>query len=99
MKVHAANVREAGNQYILVHKSEGKRPLVRSWNKEIQKLYERSISRMLDSSSSKRGPVAGFCGHGNETLSYIKGGIFINQLSNYFVLNKISAPQSLGEFI
>jgi hypothetical protein len=42
----------------------------------------------MDLSGSGRGPVAGSCEHGNETASAIKGGEFLDQLNNYYLLNK-----------
>jgi hypothetical protein len=37
----------------------------------------------LDVSGSGMGPVAGSCEHGNETLTSIKGGEFLDLLSDY----------------
>jgi hypothetical protein len=38
--------------------------------------------------------VAGSVGHGNEPSGSIKGGEFINYLSDYYLLEKDSAPWS-----
>jgi len=38
--------------------------------------------------------MAGFCEHGNENLGFIKGGKFIEYLSDYYLLKKNSAPWS-----
>jgi len=44
--------------------------------------------RRLDASGSGQGPVVGCCGHGNEPLGSIKGGKFLDQLSDYYWLPK-----------
>jgi hypothetical protein len=36
--------------------------------------------------------VAGFCEHGNEPVGPIKGGEFLDYLSDYLLLKKNSAP-------
>jgi hypothetical protein len=36
--------------------------------------------------------VAGFCEHGNEPSGSIKGGEFLDQLNEYWLLKKDSAP-------
>jgi hypothetical protein len=33
---------------------------------------------VLDASSSGKGPVAGFCEHGNEPSGSVKGGLFLD---------------------
>jgi hypothetical protein len=37
----------------------------------------------MDASGSGQGPVVGPCEHGNEPLGFIKGGEFLNYLSDY----------------
>jgi hypothetical protein len=44
-----------------------------------------------DSSDTQQGPVVGSCEHGNEPLSFIKGGEFIDQLSDYELFKKDSS--------
>jgi hypothetical protein len=48
----------------------------------------------LDSSVLKRGPVTGFCEHGNGPLGSIKYGVFRNWLSTYQLLKSDTAPWS-----
>jgi len=36
----------------------------------------------LDASGSGQGPVVGCCEHGNETSGSVKGGEFLDKLSN-----------------
>jgi hypothetical protein len=38
--------------------------------------------------------MAGSCGHGDELLGSIKGGEFLDQLIDYKLLRKYSAPRS-----
>jgi len=38
----------------------------------------------LDASGSEQEPMAGSCIRGNESLHCIKGGAFLDQLSDYF---------------
>jgi hypothetical protein len=42
--------------------------------------------------SSRRGPMAGSCEHGNERSDFIMVGEFLNKLSDYHLLKKGSAP-------
>jgi hypothetical protein len=46
----------------------------------------------LDSSGSGHGPMVGSCEHGNELPSSIKGGEFLDQLSDNKLLKKDSVP-------
>jgi hypothetical protein len=48
----------------------------------------------LDSSGSGWVPVTGSFEHDDELLGSIKGGEFLDQLSNYQLLEKESVPQS-----
>jgi hypothetical protein len=48
----------------------------------------------VDASGSGWNPVTGCCEHGNEPSVSIKGGEFLDQLSEYFLLKKDSAPWS-----
>jgi hypothetical protein len=51
------------------------------WKDNI-KMYLKEIGwEGLDSSGSGQGPVAGCCEHGNEPSGSIKGGEFLDQLS------------------
>jgi hypothetical protein len=45
----------------------------------------------LDASGSKSGPVAEFCEHGTESSGCIKGGEFLDLLSDYQLLKEDSA--------
>jgi len=47
-----------------------------------------------DSSGSGSGPVAGSCENGNEPLVSIKGRVFLNPASDYWLLKKDSVPWS-----
>jgi hypothetical protein len=49
----------------------------------------------LDASGSGQGPVAGCCKHDNESSASIRGGKFLDQLSDYQLLKKDSAPLHL----
>jgi hypothetical protein len=40
------------------------------------------------------GPLAGFCEHANRLFSSIKGGEFLDQLRDYLLFIKDSAPWS-----
>jgi hypothetical protein len=53
---------------------------------------KQSVKSGLDSSGSRKGPVASFCGQGNEFPYPIKCGKFCDQLNNYRLLNKNSVP-------
>jgi hypothetical protein len=46
----------------------------------------------LVASGLGQGPVAGCCEHGNELSGSIKGGEFIDYLSDFWLLKKESAP-------
>jgi hypothetical protein len=48
----------------------------------------------LDSFGSGQGPVARSCEHGNELSGSIKGGKFLDGLSDYRLFKKDSAPRS-----
>jgi hypothetical protein len=48
----------------------------------------------LDSSGTGWGPVVGFCEHGNKPLASMKGGEFLDQLSDCWLLKKDSASWS-----
>jgi hypothetical protein len=48
----------------------------------------------LDSSGSGQGPVAGPCENGNESSGSIKGGEFLDYLSDSWLLKKDSAAYS-----
>jgi hypothetical protein len=48
----------------------------------------------LDSFSSGQQPVPGACEHDNEVLCFIKGCEFLDQLMEYPLLKKGSAPWS-----
>jgi len=41
-----------------------------------------------------RGPMVGSCEHGNEPSDFMKGREFLNQVNDYYLLKKDSAPQS-----
>jgi hypothetical protein len=45
----------------------------------------------VDSSGSGEGPLADCCEHGNETSGSIKGGEFLDYLSDYQLLRSESA--------
>jgi hypothetical protein len=45
----------------------------------------------MDASGLRQGPVTGSREHGNESLGSIKGGEFLDYLSNYLLLKKDSA--------
>jgi hypothetical protein len=38
--------------------------------------------------------LAGFCEHGNEPSGYIKGGEFIEELSDFWLIKKFYVPLS-----
>jgi hypothetical protein len=38
--------------------------------------------------------MAGFCEHGNEHSHFIRSGKFLDHVSDYHVLKKISVPES-----
>jgi len=47
-------------------------------------MLEWSVGRCgLDASGSRQVPVVGYCEHGNEHSGSIKGGEFLDQLSDY----------------
>jgi hypothetical protein len=46
----------------------------------------------VDSSDSGQGRVAGCCEHGNEPSGSVKGGVFLDYLSDCWLLKKDSAP-------
>jgi hypothetical protein len=48
----------------------------------------------LDSTGAGYGPVAGSCEYGNEPSGSIKGGEFLDWLSDYELLKMDSAPWS-----
>jgi hypothetical protein len=48
----------------------------------------------LDASGSIHGPVADCCEHGNEPSGSIKGRKFLDYLTEYSLLKKVSAPWS-----
>jgi hypothetical protein len=48
--------------------------------------------RRLDASGSGYGPVACSCEHGNEPSGSINGGEFLEEVSDYYILNKVSVP-------
>jgi len=43
--------------------------------------------------------VADYCEHGNETSGFIKGGEFVDWLSDYKLPKKGSAPRSLFSLV
>jgi hypothetical protein len=82
---------------ISVKKPEGKRPLERltwhRWENNI-KIYLKVIGCELDSCGTGKGKAVGPYEHGNEPSGFTKGGEFLNQLSNYQLLNKDSVSLS-----
>jgi hypothetical protein len=51
----------------------------------------------MDASGSGQGPVAVPCEHCNEPSGSIKGGEFLDQLNDYYLLKMDSAPWSYLE--
>jgi hypothetical protein len=50
------------------------------------------IGSGLDSTGSGQDPVTCACEHGNEPPDFIKGEVFLDQVSDYQVLKKDSSP-------
>jgi hypothetical protein len=48
----------------------------------------------IDASDTRQGPVAGSCEHGNEPSVSIRGGEFLDFLSDYQLFKKGSVPRT-----
>jgi hypothetical protein len=86
-----ARVEETINAHrILFEKSEGKISFGRRrprWKDNIKCIFREVGFRCVDLIKVAEGPVSGPCEYGNETSGSIKGGEFIDQFSNYHLLN------------
>jgi hypothetical protein len=86
------------NEYnIIFQKRERKKPLGRPrhiWMIILRWILNELSDCDLDLSGSGYGPAAGSCEHGNEHSRSIKGGEFLDYLSDYWLLKKTFAPWS-----
>jgi hypothetical protein len=86
-----------GDAYrFFVGKSRGKKPFERSrraWEDGIRKDLRGSRvgSCGLDACGSGYGPVAGSCEHGNDISGSLRGGEFLEYLSDYQLLKDSSS--------
>jgi hypothetical protein len=85
---------------ILGGKSEGKRPPGRHrhrWKIILKLILRNSVERLWIGFIWLRIRISGwYYQHGNEPSGFIKGGIFLDQLIDYQILNKDSTPSLLS---
>jgi hypothetical protein len=80
----------------VVRKPEGKRSLESPRHRlQDTKMDLKEIGCELDSFFTGQGPQAGSCEYGNKPSNSIKGGEFLNWVSDYWLLKKNSAPIEL----